>query len=170
MVRNLSIAPLVRAACASEIEPLAKIWYDGWQDAHAKILPAELARYRTLQSFEQRLFAALSSVRVAGEINAPIGFCMVRGDELDQLYVSAHGRGTGVGAALLADGEARMSESGVATAWLACAIGNERAAAFYQKQGWSRTGTMLHQLDTQDGPFPLTVWRFEKDLRSALPA
>jgi polar amino acid transport system substrate-binding protein len=32
-----------------EIHFLAKLWYDGWQDAHARILPGELARYRTLE-------------------------------------------------------------------------------------------------------------------------
>jgi hypothetical protein len=29
---------------------------------------------------------------------------------------------------LIADAEARLAEAGIATAWLACAIGNDRAA------------------------------------------
>jgi len=165
-----SILMQVRAAQEAEIDDLAKIWHDGWQDAHARILPAQLARYRTVDSFRQRLQAALPSFRVAGSPGSPVGFCMVHGDELYQLYVSARGRGTGVGGALLVDAEARLSAMGVNTAWLACAIGNERAAMFYRKHGWERTGTMINQLDTPDGPFPLEVWRFEKDLRPALPA
>ena len=48
--------------------------------------------------------------------------------------------------------------------WLACAIGNERAAKFYEKHGWSRVGNMINQLPTPDGMFPLEVWRYEKDL------
>ena len=32
----------IRTAHFDEIEPLAKLWYDGWQDAHADILPVEL--------------------------------------------------------------------------------------------------------------------------------
>ena len=57
----------VREARISEISQLAKIWYGGWQDAHARILPVELADFRTLESFEERLRAALASVRVAGQ-------------------------------------------------------------------------------------------------------
>jgi hypothetical protein len=54
----------VRPAEGAEIDHLAKVWYDGWQDAHARILPAELTRIRTLESFKDRLQAALADVRV----------------------------------------------------------------------------------------------------------
>jgi GNAT superfamily N-acetyltransferase len=154
----------VRAAELAEVDQLAQIWYDAWQDAHTDILPAELARMRTLESFRERLEAALPRVRVAGPIGAPLGFCIVKGDELDQLFVSAKARGTGVAAALLADGEDRLSKSGVKTAWLACAIGNDRAARFYEKCGWRRTGIMVHHPETPDGSFELEVWRYEKPL------
>lgn len=160
-----SAETLIRMPSEAEIEVLAKLWHEGWQDAHARILPAQLARYRTLPSFAERLRASLSCVRVAGEPGAPLGFCMVQGDELNQLYVSGSGRGTGVGAALLKEGEARMVASGITQAWLACAIGNERAAKFYRKHGWSQKGTMTQHLSTPNGPFPLVVWRYGKDLR-----
>ena len=68
-------------------------------------MPAELARYRTLESFRDRLEAALPTVRVSGPSGQPTGFCMVKQDELYQLYVAASARGSGVAAALLADGE-----------------------------------------------------------------
>ena len=152
----------VRAAAEAEIGHLAKLWYDGWQDAHARILPAELARHRTLESLRQRLRAALPSIRVAGPPSQPVGFCMIKDDELYQLYVLECKRGSGVAAALLADAEAQFAANGVETAWLACAIGNERAAKFYEKHGWRRVGTMINQLETPDGPFPLEVWRYEK--------
>lgn len=56
----------VRAAEASEIDTLARIWYHGWQDAHAELLPKELTRIRTLESFRDRLDAAPADVRVVG--------------------------------------------------------------------------------------------------------
>ena len=154
----------VRPADEAEIDHLAKVWYDGWQDAHARILPADLARIRTLESFRDRLAASLPDVRVVGPFPTPVGFCIVKGDELYQLYVSAQARGSGVAAALVADAEARFVEGGVEIAWLACAIGNERAARFYEKSGWRRAGTVSYQPDASNGT-PLEVWRYEKRLR-----
>jgi len=154
----------VRAAKEAEVGHLAKIWHEGWNDAHAEIVPAELTRLRTLESFADRLRAALPDVRVAGPPGEPVGFCVVKGDELDQLFVAARARGSGVAAVLIADAEARLAERGVETAWLACAIGNERAAKFYEKRGWRRAGTMVNHAETSAGPFPLEVWRYEKSL------
>ena len=155
----------VRAAQEAEIDHLATLWYDGWQDAHAQIVPAELTRRRTLENFRQRLQAALPRIRVVGPSGSPLGFSIVKGNELYQLFVSAQARGSGVAAALVADAEARLSERGVETAWLACAIGNERAARFYEKCGWRRAGTMVSVLETEEGKFPLDVWRYEKSLK-----
>ena len=143
---------------------LARLWYDGWQDAHAAILPAELARDRTLLSFTERVSATLADVRVIGPQGAPLGFSMLKGDELYQFYVASEARGAGIAAALIADAEAKLSERGVETAWLACAIGNARAARFYEKSGWYLARTMVSRLDTVDGPFDLQVWRYEKRL------
>ncbi|HEV7365994.1 MAG TPA: GNAT family N-acetyltransferase [Gemmatimonadales bacterium] len=155
----------VRPAEERDIGHLARVWYDGWQDAHARILPAELARVRTLDSFRSRLEEALPTVRVVGPPGAPVGFCMLKGDELYQLYVSAQSRGSGVAAALVADAEERLAESGVTTAWLACAIGNERAARFYEKCGWRRIGVVVSELEIPSGILTLDVWRYEKSLR-----
>lgn len=157
----------VRPAKETEIDHLAQLWYDGWQDAHAKILPAELARLRTLESLRERMAAALPTVRVIGPLGAPLGFCMLKGDELYQLYVSVQARGSGVAAALVADAEARLAANGVETAWLACAIGNDRAARFYEKCGWHRAGIMINHAETSEGTFPLETWRYEKSLTAA---
>jgi GNAT superfamily N-acetyltransferase len=153
----------IRKPEPAESDALAQLWFDGWQDAHARIVPDELRRARTLVSFRERMRAGLADARVVGPKGAPLGFAMLKGDELYQLYVAAAGvRGTGVAAALIADAEARIAATGAATAWLACAIGNERAARFYEKSGWHRTGVVTSRLETPDGIFPLDVWRYEK--------
>jgi ribosomal protein S18 acetylase RimI-like enzyme len=157
----------VRDAEAAEIDGLARVWFDGWHDAHAQIVPAELTRLRTLENFRQRLEEALADVRVAGPPGAPVGFSMIKEDELYQLYVAAPSRGSGVAAALIADAESRLAARGVKTAWLACAIGNDRAARFYEKYSWRRVGTMLNQLDASAEHMTLEVWRYEKPLRSS---
>jgi len=154
----------VRAASAAELDQLARVWYDGWQDAHAAIVPAELKRLRTLENLRERLATALTEVRVVGSPGAPVGFCMLKGDELYQLYVASPARGSGVAAALIADAEDRLADRGVGTAWLACAIGNDRAARFYEKRGWRRVGTMINDAETSAGTFLLEVWRYEKTL------
>jgi ribosomal protein S18 acetylase RimI-like enzyme len=154
----------VRAAEEREIDHLAKLWYEGWQDAHQKILPAELRRLRTLDSFRQRLETALPDTRVVGLHGAPDGFCITKNDELYQIYVSAQSRGSGAARALMTDAEAHLAKAGVETAWLACAIGNHRAARFYEKCGWCRVGAVTYKAETSAGIFPLKVWRYEKRL------
>jgi GNAT superfamily N-acetyltransferase len=154
----------VRAATEEEVDRLAAIWHRGWQEAHARIVPPELTRIRTLGSFRDRLQAALPTVRVVGPPGKPAGFSIVHGDELYQLFVDLEARGSGAAAALIADAERRLAEDGVEVAWLACAIGNERAGRFYEKCGWRRVGTMINPLDTPEGVLPLEVWRYEKRL------
>lgn len=155
----------IRPAAVSEIDALALLWRDGWRDAHEAIVPAALARLRTLETFRTRMADGLAQVRVLGPLGAPIGFCMLKDDEIYQLYVSAAARGTGAAARLIADGEARLAASGVEVAWLACAIGNERAARFYEKSGWHRARTFTSRLETPAGVFELDVWRYEKRVR-----
>ena len=153
-----------RPAQEADIAPLAQLWWSGWQDAHAAILPEELARLRTLASFAERLRAALPDLRVIGPAGAPLAFHLIKDDELYQFYVSQEARGTGVAAALMADAEAALAARGVETAWLACAIGNARAARFYEKAGWTMARIETVPTETSEGLFPLEVWRYEKRL------
>jgi ribosomal protein S18 acetylase RimI-like enzyme len=148
----------------TELDRLASLWHEGWHESHAPIVPADLTRLRTLESFRHRLQDAFADIRVVGALGDPDGFCVIREDELYQLFVSSRARGSGAAAALIADGEARLAERGIETAWLACAIGNERAARFYEKSGWSRVGTMVNRLETSSGLYLLEVWRYEKPL------
>jgi ribosomal protein S18 acetylase RimI-like enzyme len=155
----------IRSVEEQEIDHLARLWYEGWQDAHAEIVPAELRRLRSLDSFKHRLQAALRDTRVVGPLGRPLGFCTTKGNEIYQIYVSAEARGSGVAAALMTDAETRLAKGGFDIAWLACAMGNDRAARFYEKSGWRRVGVITYQAETSAGTFPLEVWRYEKNLR-----
>ena len=154
----------VRPADAGEIDHLAQLWHDAWHGSHAALAPAELVRLRTLASFRDRLAVMLPNISVAGPAGAPLGLCAIRADELYQLFVSSQAHGTGVAAALIADAEARLAARGVELAWLACAIGNDRAARFYEKSGWRNAGSFVMMSETSNGPFPVDQWRFEKQL------
>lgn len=151
----------VRAAEEAEINHLAKVRHEGWQDAHAQILPAELTRLRTLESFRDRLQAALPNVRVLGPFGAPVGFCILKENELYQLYVSAQARGSGVAAALMADAEGRLAEDG----WRARSETTEPRGSMTSLDG-GVPGRWSTRLRLRNGTMPLEVWRYEKDLRA----
>ncbi|MCU0905831.1 MAG: GNAT family N-acetyltransferase [Tabrizicola sp.] len=154
-------SPLVRNANAEDVEALSQIWMEGWTDAHDGLLPPELGRFRTMQDFRERLLSGLDSIRVAVLDGQLAGFAMVKKDELDQLYVAREARGSGAAFALQTDALAVIRHAGHRRAWLACAIGNHRAARFYEKVGWTLVGIVTIRLDTPDGPIPLKVWRYE---------
>ena len=101
--RNRALMMEVRAATERELDHLAQLWHEGWQEAHAQICPAELRRLRTLDSFRQRLQAAITDTRVVGPPGAPLGLCITKCDELYQIYVSAQARGSGAAPALMAN-------------------------------------------------------------------
>jgi len=155
---------VVRDAQPADLKPLARLWWSGWRDGHEGLLPEALKRLRTLESFERRMAAALPGVRVLGPVGAPLGFHLLKDDELYQFYLAAEARGTGAAALLMADAEARLVAADVAVAWLACAIGNARAARFYEKSGWTMARIDNVPAETSEGLFPLKVWRYEKRL------
>ena len=159
-----SESPNLRLAKPADIAPLARLWQQGWHAAHAAFVPEDLLKHRTLDSFLTRLEAYGDRLRTAGPLGSPLGFCTIKPDELDQLYVAPEAQGTGLAARLLADGEARLSETGATRAHLLCLEENTRAARFYDRQGWENLGPRNETLDTLEGPFPLTLLRFEKTL------
>lgn len=154
----------IRKVEPADLDPLAQLWLDGWTEAHAAHVPPELTAMRPLDSFRRRLDNYGDGLRTAGPIGAPLGFYVIREDEMDQLYVSAAARGTGLAAALLADAEERLAANGITRAHLLCVIENIRAAKFYENHGWDNTGPSRGSVFTDDGPFEFTVLRFEKSL------
>lgn len=154
----------IQSAQGSDIERLAELWYSGWRDAHVAIVPEALSRVRTLESFRDRLVAGIADVRVALRDGEIAGFVWIKGDELYQFYVSSEARGSGVAALLMRDAEQQFTTKGTSIAWLACAIGNDRAARFYEKCGWHRAATITYQAETSAGPFPIENWRYQKKL------
>ena len=106
------------------VADISAIWEAGWHEAHAEIVPAELLRRRTTQSFLDRTKDCLANTRIVHADGAILGFCMVKEDELYQLYVAPAGRGTGAAQTLITDAETRIRAAGHDTPWLGCAVGN----------------------------------------------
>lgn len=156
-----------RSAVVSDFDGLATLWYQGWHDAHAQIVSTQMREVRTPQNFRERVQGAYRDMKVIGDIGKPKGFHIVKRDELAHLYVDRDARGTGAATELLRDVERQIASAGFETAWLACAVGNDRAAQFYEKHGWLRKQTTVIQIETPIGVMPLNVWRYEKNLADA---
>lgn len=146
---------IIRKATQQDLPALAQLWYDGWQVAHAAHVPASLTAIRTFESFAIRLSTHLDDIGVIGETGAPLGFCMIKGPEIYQLFVSPEVQGTGAAAALITDGLDRICAAGHVSAKLDVNVQNARAIAFYEKMGWQQKGVETIQLETLNEPYAL---------------
>lgn len=151
----------IRQANAQDMPAVTALWETGWHQGHAKIVPQALLAARTSQDFATRAMARMANTYVAFEGEDFAGFYMLDGDELEQFYVAAAFQGRGVAGKLMASAEAALAGR---VAWLACSVGNDRAAGFYAKAGWQRVAEEVYKADTTQGPVPLSIWRYEKDL------
>lgn len=135
----------VRPATADDAEQVAEIWYRGWQDGHLGNVPDELTAARTKASFWERAPQRVGDTTVAIVDGAVAGFVMVVADEVEQVYVSADHRGTGVAATLLKAAEDHVAKNGHDRAWLVVVPGNTRARKFYERNGWVDEGLFDHR-------------------------
>jgi GNAT superfamily N-acetyltransferase len=154
----------LRPATEADQETISTIWHQGWCEAHLGRVPAELVAHRDRHALRQRVPAMLGATTVATLGSAVVGFVMLHGDEVEQLYVDPSARGTGAAAALLAHGEALVAERSD-RAWLAVVEGNTRARRFYERNGWSDTGPFDNPAWTPGGAtVSVPVRRYEKHL------
>jgi GNAT superfamily N-acetyltransferase len=92
------------------------------------------------------------------------GFVMVVHDEVEQVYVSARHRGSGVAAILMNEAEGQVRANGYQMAWLAVVAGNARARAFYEKAGWHDEGPFDYAASAETGPIVVPARRYTKSL------
>jgi ribosomal protein S18 acetylase RimI-like enzyme len=156
----------LRRGRAEDAAAIAEIWRLGWRDAHLGIVPPELTDSRSDESFRTRAERRAAEATVAVFDGAVAGFVMVAGDEVEQVYVAAQYRGTGVGRALVRAAERRVAEGGHTTAWLAVAAGNARARAFYERSGWRDEGAFDYEAATEDGPVAVRCHRYAKEVEA----
>lgn len=151
----------IRAATTDDISAIAKLWHGQWHSAHATVVDAELVQTRVPAEFDARTTAHLPQTHVALLNGSLAGFFMIEGEELYQFYIANGHQGSGLAQRMMAQAEAMLPAP---RAWLACSVGNNRAARFYEKCGWQNTGVEELQVETSSGPKPVRIWRFEKDI------
>jgi GNAT superfamily N-acetyltransferase len=145
--------PGLRPGTAGDAAAVAAIWEAGWRDAHVGHVPDELVQVRTSDSFRTRAVDRVGDTTVAVVDSQVAGFVMVipGSDEVEQVYVAAAHRGSGVAGLLLAEAERQVAAGGHRQAWLAVVVGNARAKRFYERQGWSDDGPFDHAAPVEGG-------------------
>lgn len=148
-------------ATSDDISKIAALWHVGWMQGHAEIAPPALTALRTHSDFISRTTAHLSQTYVAWIDGQMAGFFMIDRDEIYQFYVAKDFQGLDTASKLMVAAETTL---GVGMKWLACSVGNDRAARFYEKSGWAQAGIIPYEVETAKGPLVVEVWRYEKRL------
>jgi GNAT superfamily N-acetyltransferase len=166
---------VLRAATDDDVDAIAAVWHRAWGDGHLGNVPDELPRHRGLEDLRRQVPVRLATTTVATVGEDVVGFVVTHDDAVEQLYVDAPARGSGVAGALLTHAEAQIAGrvdvagaedgGGWRTAWLAVVPGNARARRFYERQGWSDAGPYDNPAFTADGSTILVpTRRYEKRL------
>ncbi|GAA4986408.1 hypothetical protein GCM10023317_11840 [Actinopolymorpha pittospori] len=155
---------LLRRGEPEDVDVIAEIWHLGWRDGHLGFVPQELVEARTEESFRVRASERVRRATVAVVREAVAGFIIVVGNEVEQVYVSAPHRGTGVADTLLKEAERQVRENEHSKGWLAVAAGNARARAFYQRAGWLDEGPFEYAAASENGPIMVPCHRYTKHL------
>ncbi len=160
--------PALRPATPDDVEVLAALFHRGWHDAHPGHVPAGLTERRTLDAFRDRVAARVAETdetTVAEVDGAVAGFIMIAGDEVEQVYVDRAYRGTGLAETLLDEAERQVAAAGHDETWLAVVVGNARARAFYERQGWVDAGDLAYEVTALGETFLSPCRRYVKRLR-----
>ncbi len=164
---------MVRPAVPGDAGGIARVHVTAWQEAYRGILDRDFlggldlatraAWWETLlERDEGRAMVAEFEGSVAGF--SLIGAADEAGwGEVQAIYVDPQRWGRGHGHALLAASEGLLAEIGFTQAMLWVLEANERARAFYQRQGWSRGAPFRLEVI---GGTEVTEVRYEKYLAS----
>ena len=143
----------LRDARRGDEPAVAEVHVRSWQEAYRELMPAEFldgldprdraARYE----FDGREGAPTTVLATAGESLAGfVTFGPSRDEdavgmgEIYALYVDPGRYHGGVGRLLMAEARRRLVEAGFRAAVLWVLQGNDRAAAFYEREGWKPDG------------------------------
>jgi GNAT superfamily N-acetyltransferase len=151
----------IRPAAPDDAPRIAEVWQAAWLDGHLGHVPDELVAHRGSDSFRTRAADMIDRTLVADADGIVVGFVTLKGDELEQLFVDATARGTGVARDLLAEGARRLVAAGHPQPWLAVATGNARARHFYEREGWRDAGHIAYAAPVEGGVVTVSCHRYE---------
>ena len=161
-------SPVLRPANAGDVEAVAEIFHRGWHDVHPGRVPDGLTERRTPEAFLDRVTARIAQTdetTVAEFDGVVAGFIMVADDEAEQVYVDRRFRGTTVATLLLTEAERQIAANGHDVAFLVVVRGNDRAQAFYARQGWTDEGDVDYPVTALGEDFVSPCRKFTKRVR-----
>jgi len=159
---------MLRPATPDDVEAITDLFHRGWHDVHPGRVPDGLTERRTLPAFRERVEQRVRETdeTTVAEVDGQVaGFIMVNGDEAEQVYVDRLFRGSGVAAVLIGEAERQIAAAGHDVAWLAVVRGNDRAQAFYARQGWTDEGDLDYEVTALGETFISPCRRYSKRLR-----
>ena len=160
--------PLLRPATTDDVEAVTDVFHQGWHDVHPGRVPDGLTERRTPEAFRDRVaqrIAETDETTVAEVDGVVAGFIMVAGAEAEQVYVDREFRGTAVARLLLTEAERQIAAAGHDVAFLVVVRGNDRAQAFYARQGWADEGDVDYPVTALGEHFLSPCRRFTKRVR-----
>ncbi len=160
--------PILRPATADDVDAVAALFHQGWHDVHPGRVPDGLTARRTPEAFHDRVARRIDETAdtTVAEVDGTVaGFVMVSGDEAEQVYVDRAFRGTDVATLLLTEAERQIAAAGHDVAWLVVVRGNDRAQAFYARQGWVDEGDHDYPVTALGEDFISPCRRFTKRVR-----
>lgn len=156
---------ILRPGTDEDVRAVADLWHAGWHDAHPGHVPDGLTAGRTLAAFRERAPSRVADTTVAEAGGAILGFVMVVGDEVEQVYVGSAARGTGLAQTLLTEAERQVAAGGHDIAWLAVVTGNARARRFYERCGWVDAGDLPYEVEVGGRTYVSPCRRYTKRVR-----
>jgi ribosomal protein S18 acetylase RimI-like enzyme len=160
--------PILRPATADDVDALVAVFHEGWHEVHPGHVPDGLTERRTPEAFHDRVSARIAETdeTTVAEVDGTVaGFIMVADDEAEQVYVDRAFRGTTVATLLLTEAERQIAAAGHEVAFLVVVRGNQRAQAFYARQGWVDRGDHDYPVTALGEHFISPCRKFTKRLR-----
>ncbi len=161
--------PILRPATTADVAAVTAIFHQGWHDVHPGRVPDGLTERRTPEAFHDRVSARIAETHetTVAEVDGVVaGFVMVNDDgEAEQVYVERAYRGTTVATLLLTEAERQIAAAGHDVAFLVVVRGNDRAQAFYARQGWTDEGDYDYPVQALGEDFISPCRKFTKRVR-----
>lgn len=154
----------LRPARPADADAVGDVWSAAWRDGHVGHVSGELVALRTPESFRARAAGRVAGTTVAVVDGQVAGFVTVAADEVEQVFVAAALRGSGLAGRLLAEAERQVARAGHRVAWLAVVTGNARARRFYERSGWRDAGPFEYAAEHDGGTIGVPCHRYVKDV------